>query len=423
MRKVRCYVTYCFLSLLWLSSCDIEPSNPYDPEAPPSDRARSALSGSVITEAAEAEQARIELPGAGVSVSPGADGTFSIEGVSPGTHLVRAVAPGHFPVEEELDLGPGERIRTSISLFAMHGGLSGRVVLSGEESHAAVMVTASLAALPGAGAGSAKQLKFTAFSDSSGAYSLDDIPVGTYNLSVEKAGFTRASLAGIEVVPSSSTPVPRIELKPLSGKLTLKGGPDYDSPAYDNIHFTRTRTVRIEIYGFTGTRMMVSEDQSFSGADWQPYGSSFEFELSPGDGEKSVYMLVEDDQGNRSEVMEGHTVLDTEPPAPDLCGVTIDGGADFTADPSGLVTLQLRAADDLTLLNIGRLAKAVLAVAASILVICGLWLWQSEAAEGPAEPIPLWETVAAPQQTLVAGSDAQLAQWIVQDLERKNGHD
>jgi len=82
-----------------------------------------------------------------------------------------------------------------------------------------------------------------------------------------------------------------------------------------------------------------------------------------------------------------------------------------------------RAADDLTLLNIGRLAKAVLAVAASILVICGLWLWQSEAAEGPAEPIPLWETVAAPQQTLVAGSDAQLAQWIVQDLERINGHD
>ncbi len=91
--------------------------------------------------------------------------------------------------------------------------------------------------------------------------------------------------------------------------------------------------------------------------------------------------------------------------------------------PPEVVARLRRAADEVTLVDAGRVAKAFLTAAAAILVGSGLWLWQSEAAEGPAEPIPLWETVAAPQQTLVAGSDEQLAEWIVQDLERTNGHD
>ncbi|HUU90746.1 MAG TPA: zf-HC2 domain-containing protein, partial [Phycisphaerae bacterium] len=83
-----------------------------------------------------------------------------------------------------------------------------------------------------------------------------------------------------------------------------------------------------------------------------------------------------------------------------------------------------RTADDAAMADLGRMAKTLMAVAASILLVCAVWLWQSHAAAEPTEPIPAWETAAtASQGTLATASDEQLARWIVQDLERKNGHD
>jgi anti-sigma factor RsiW len=69
-------------------------------------------------------------------------------------------------------------------------------------------------------------------------------------------------------------------------------------------------------------------------------------------------------------------------------------------------------------------AEVFTAVAAAILLFSGVWLWRISAAGASAEQIPLWETVAiAPQDLSAAASQEQLAQWIVQDLSRKNGHD
>ena len=71
-----------------------------------------------------------------------------------------------------------------------------------------------------------------------------------------------------------------------------------------------------------------------------------------------------------------------------------------------------------------RVAEVFTAVAAAILLFSGVWLWRLSATSASAEQIPLWETVAiAPQDLSAAASQEQLAQWIVQDLSRKNGHD
>ncbi|MFO8013911.1 MAG: zf-HC2 domain-containing protein [Phycisphaerae bacterium] len=72
--------------------------------------------------------------------------------------------------------------------------------------------------------------------------------------------------------------------------------------------------------------------------------------------------------------------------------------------------------------DVGRLAKAGLAVAASVLMVCGVWLWQANGGD-PADAIPVWETVAGGTQPTAAGTEEQLAQWIIRDLERTNGHD
>ena len=82
-----------------------------------------------------------------------------------------------------------------------------------------------------------------------------------------------------------------------------------------------------------------------------------------------------------------------------------------------------RTVDRLSMADLERTARTLLAVAASILVVCGVWLWQWNGGSRAAESIPVWETVAAQGQVVAAGSEEQLARWMVQDLERKNGHD
>jgi len=70
------------------------------------------------------------------------------------------------------------------------------------------------------------------------------------------------------------------------------------------------------------------------------------------------------------------------------------------------------------------MAQAVTAVAASILLVCAVWLWAVASAAKATGPIPLWETAAVSSQTApVAASEERLAMWIVEDLSRKNGHD
>jgi len=96
-----------------------------------------------------------------------------------------------------------------------------------------------------------------------------------------------------------------------------------------------------------------------------------------------------------------------------------------TAMPGPVRSRLHRAVDAAPAADLRRTAKALLALAASVLVVCGVWLWQANGGAEAAEAIPVWETVAArgPAQTGPAASEEQLAQWILRDLERTNGHD
>jgi len=63
--------------------------------------------------------------------------------------------------------------------------------------------------------------------------------------------------------------------------------------------------------------------------------------------------------------------------------------------------------------------------AAAVLLVCGVLLWGR--VEGPGTPegtVADWERVAvAPGSEPAPGADADLGQWILQDLSRENGHD
>ncbi len=73
--------------------------------------------------------------------------------------------------------------------------------------------------------------------------------------------------------------------------------------------------------------------------------------------------------------------------------------------------------------SLNRLAEALTAVAATILVACGLWMW-SLSMTGRSTRAPVWEAsvLQRPSET-PAGQEDQFAVWVVQDLSLENGHD
>jgi len=61
-------------------------------------------------------------------------------------------------------------------------------------------------------------------------------------------------------------------------------------------------------------KMILSENQNFSNANWETYLPSKTFTLSTGDGLKTIYVKVKDEAGNTSDIASDSIVLDTIAP-------------------------------------------------------------------------------------------------------------
>ena len=74
-----------------------------------------------------------------------------------------------------------------------------------------------------------------------------------------------------------------------------------------------------------------------------------------------------------------------------------------------------------------RMAERLIAVAATVLVVCGLWLWHANGASRPYDgPLEGWEIAAMTLEVVDApdvSPEELLTQWIVTDLSRENESD
>ena len=103
--------------------------------------------------------------------------------------------------------------------------------------------------------------------------------------------------------------------------------------------YTASRDVLLSLSA-TGSnlQMKLSEDSTFTSIAWQAFSSSANFQLSTGEGQKTVYAIFKNDFDIESQTMNDDIVMDTTPPNIVLT-VTPDSGitneTDFQFDPTG----------------------------------------------------------------------------------------
>jgi formylglycine-generating enzyme required for sulfatase activity len=101
--------------------------------------------------------------------------------------------------------------------------------------------------------------------------------------------------------------------------------------------YTSTLDVSLTILASNAVQMLISNDESFSGAVWENYSSTKDWTLSTNDGEKQVFLKIKYDTGEESIASSDLILLDTTPPIPYLW-ISPDSGitneTNFSFDPT-----------------------------------------------------------------------------------------
>lgn len=121
---------------------------------------------------------------------------------------------------------------------------------------------------------------------------------------------------------------------PFSGKVVINNG--------DPVTIQQDKQVKVNIFARGADSVMVSQNETFEEAEWEPYQQGERtMTLEGDDGKKMVYTKFKDNAGNVSQVYSDDIFIDTTPPRD--CSIVIDGGADATNHYDKKVTLTLKA--------------------------------------------------------------------------------
>ena len=149
-------------------------------------------------------------------------------------------------------------------------------------------------------------------SDSSGWYHMLKLTSGTYNLNIERHGYTSSQTSDISVRAGEITRV----------DFSLN---DSSSPWAFEIHpkedHVRTVDVELEIDAYDDgsgvAEMLLSQQQNFydtTDNNWQPYLDETTFTIADTEGKQYIYAKVRDGAGRQSNVIMTAVTLDKTPP-------------------------------------------------------------------------------------------------------------
>ena len=131
-------------------------------------------------------------------------------------------------------------------------------------------------------------------------------------------------------IAASNATFTAADASPPTGSISINGGDQ----------FTNSTSVNLTLSATDASEMQFSNDNP-SWSPWQAYATQKSWTLSPGEGDKTVYVRFKDSAQNVSDTYEDSIELDTIPPT--ASSVSINGGATYTNSRS--VTLELAASD------------------------------------------------------------------------------
>lgn len=263
--------------------------------------------------------ATIALVGGAVTTTAAADGSYRITGLPPGNQALRFSFADHVSVEVPVLVRSGSTAPIAgVTLQRARGVVFGVVEVAGAADGSGVLVEAE-----GSGVVDVTGLD--------GAFSLT-LPTGTWDIVASRPGSTRAR-AVVTVAAGAAVDADVLTLNPNVGVLEINGGD----------LLTNDAAVVLGLDEPGASRVRASEDPTLLTGTIDvayPADGRVPFTLSAGDGVKSIFVQVEDGDGELKS-LSGTITLDTT--APTVDSVVVDDGDGIT--PSLSITVSVLSDD------------------------------------------------------------------------------
>lgn len=364
MRRILPFVVVALAAC----SSGLEHEAPYDPNAPLEKQAKSEVAGVVaLSGESDAAGVNVQLQNASrtYEADTGADGSFRITGVVPGTYQLR-IGTRYFEEElgtltvtlgEALDLGTRTLVprRADVTGSATVKQLVDGATQSSGGSSLTLTKTGSVrsaAAAPSAAAGfktyaAVVTQAYNTTADGNGDFRFDDVEAGEYELLVETPGASTVTVGNVRVTgEDGDVTVEPVTVEKVSGTFaidaTLADGVTaslvYSGSTSVGLTFTQLGAAAIEV--------AESADGTAAGCTgWQSIAATAAATRTlGGEGRRYVCARFVDADGNESDTVVRSVIVDTEAPAGT---VSVNGGAAY-ATLAGTGSLTLAATDGLS---------------------------------------------------------------------------
>ncbi|TAL15809.1 hypothetical protein EPN96_11675 [bacterium] len=230
------------------------------------------------------------------------EGNFTINGVGNGSYILickKELSTGDVLVALQIlevtkDGTDSNTVNLGTIEISAEGTIVGKALLIGQSEHTGIKIY-----VPGT--------SFQANTDATGAFKLD-LPAGTYDLVVEKTGYTYQNLVGIMVKPGRTTD---IGVLPLSVSI----GPSGSVSINNGAELSDSETVTLSItHSADASLMKISEKADFSDvASWEPVAEAKDYTFASG-GLKTIYIIFENADGLESGISSDSINLNIDAP-------------------------------------------------------------------------------------------------------------
>ena len=154
----------------------------------------------------------LDIPSLSYSAKTISDGSFRIENVKYGNYKIAISKEGYLSYEQNnyyVEKASTKNIG-DITLNPAISRLSGKVTLSGKTDYAGVLIIATRIN---------NDESITAVTNSEGVFSIENLPVGSYNITASKDKFSTYTYPVVAVTATSVINLPEVELEPSMGKI------------------------------------------------------------------------------------------------------------------------------------------------------------------------------------------------------------